>query len=310
MRRASEQRSPERGTPKVLVRLMGGLGNQLFQFAAGLSLAWRLGDNDLGLDLSWFRAFASDNLDTTRRDFGLGRLLSPEIVCLEGGSFPRGKLAETLDYVTVTASGRKVFREKTQRYDRRFEKLSGRSFLIGYFQSPKYLYGFEDRLRQLVLSKTNNLLKSAPSSEGPAPGSLGVHVRRGDYISHSGANRVHGFVGESYFARAMDLVMEKTKISEVRVFSDDPEWVLSSRTFSGCEIFQSPEGAEVFDDLLALAACDHHVISNSTFGWWGAWLSNRDDQVVVMPKPWFQDDNLTAPDLVVPGWFTVPRLGS
>ena len=137
---------------------------------------------------------------------------------------------------------------------------------------------------------------------------MALHVRRGDYASNPETQRVHGFCSPDYYRRAIDTVAARVADPRVFVFSDDPEWaerhlVLDHPT----TIVRNAAPNAELDDFRMLARCRHHIIANSSFSWWGAWLASHPTQVVVAPAPWFAVDTYDTRDLLPAGWLRLPR---
>ena len=141
--------------------------------------------------------------------------------------------------------------------------------LFGYFQSEKYFSKHKDFIKKEFTFKKQ--LTDAPS------GKISLHVRRGDYLN---LQEHHPPCTMSYYNKAMDLFPG----GQFLVFSDDIDWC--KRNFKGKNVeFSMGESAE--DDLQLMSKCDHHIMANSSFSWWGAWLGNNKDKRVVAPKQWF-----------------------
>jgi hypothetical protein len=138
--------------------------------------------------------------------------------------------------------------------------------------------------------------------EGDEP-KIGVHVRRGDYLTPFNAE-YHGICHPSYYREAVELIKRQTSARRVYVVSDDPVWC-QEHLDTPCQIVSSPNRS-VFDDFQFLQGCDHLVISNSSLSWWAARLSSARSQTVVAPYPWFGSVCYT-PDLLIENWFQLNR---
>ena len=133
--------------------------------------------------------------------------------------------------------------------------------------------------------------------------SVSVHVRRGDYVSDSAANKVHGTCTPDYYQRAIAMVDSRTSDAHFFVFSDDIAWVRSAIDFGSRATFVSHNtGSDSFRDMQLMAACRQHIVANSSFSWWGAWLDPRPDKVVMAPRTWFASEKLDTRDLVPADW--------
>lgn len=280
--------------PAVTVRILGGLGNQLFQYAAARSLALDLG-LDLELHLEEFRHYRlrACLLDRFRI---AGRPADPERVRAQWRSV-HGRLAWLRRRLPgtpqVAASGRDLPRLRP-----------GRGvWMEGFWQSESHFLNHASEVRDELVPKdpptgpaARLLARIDPSA------SVSVHVRRGDYVSDPGANRVHGLVTADYYRRALDLVLQDQAAAKVWVFSDDPAWVQAEldlgRPFECVDLGLDGRPEE---DLRCMTACRHHVLANSTFSWWGAWLSGERGRVVA-PARWFADAAQGLENPAPPRW--------
>jgi hypothetical protein len=287
---------------RVRVELLGGLGNQLFQAAAGYTLAKRLGAT-LEFDVSRFRGGA--------RSFALsglahGGLLVP----------PSGFVAKSLSRVArgiLPASQRRppgwwgnVFREASYAYDERFESLIGNVCLVGYFQSYRYTLPFLPELREAFDLKAIASERALSWSDRLLGNSLSVHVRRGDFGSNSTFNNVHGMLPTSYYKRSLDLMIRSRSPDKIFIFSDDVE---AARKIVPTEFdVDFIQGLSAVDDLFLMSRARHHIIANSTFSWWGAWLQPQPDALTIAPRAWLSAGNLKKNyigDLYPDGWILI-----
>jgi hypothetical protein len=302
----------------ITVSLIGGLGNQMFQYAAGKALAERHGV-PLALDISGFRNYAL-------RPFLLDRLLVPEAIASVQAepaerreeSFTRAKWKARIDRLLgkarlpKLASSPNEYREPHFHYDPAFEMLGPKVSLFGYFQSERYFNSIAESLRDW-LSPREPLgeaaavaLKRIETSRLP----VSVHVRRGDYLK-PGTHEVHGILGETFYRQAFDRLEGMIgRDAEIFIFSDDPaaaEQVLGFIPGSRLNhVRGDPE--RPWEDMALMARCRHHVIANSSFSWWGAWLDPSPDKIVVAPRAWFAATELNkrnTGDLYPAGWILV-----
>jgi hypothetical protein len=162
---------------------------------------------------------------------------------------------------------------------------AGSTNLSGYFQSEKYFSRIAHVVRELFAPGVPILPVE--------PGTTSVHVRRGDYVN----NPRFSVLGEQYYRAAF----ERVPSSRFLVFSDDPKWC--RRTFKGPQ-FRFTSNRNPAIDLHMMSRCDHHIISNSTFSWWGAWLDPKPDKIIIAPTRWFGRAlrHLSTSDLIPHGW--------
>ena len=288
---------------RITVYPVGGLGNQLFIYAAGLSKA-RSTSARLEVDPIHI------TLDR-RRNLELNSFESDFSIVDRDGPTPCLMLLQKLFAVR---DGRIDHRNSDRcltpifRYDPKFFDRSRRR-LWGYFQSWQYFETVADELRdQLrgIRSKSSWFEEISAEIQNSGP-SVAVHVRRGDFVG----NEVLGALPESYFESALRFIMRAAKCSDVFVFSDDIESLEAKEFLSGTtatvHYVRNHELAQPIEVVNLLAKCDHIVMSNSTLSWWGAWLGSTDSQIVVYPRPWFSgrlsdERNFALPSWVSLGW--------
>ena len=291
------------GSELITVVLKGGLGNQLFQFALGRHVAVRRGTG-LSLDLSWFGNELS--IETPRAY----QLAPYELdVSLDGASHPSsGPPPRTRVGRFLARRRARLIRQAGSGFDASVLDAPDGSLLDGYWQSEKYFQGIADRIRAEV-TLPNPPRGANATTLSRIEGSrraVGLHVRRGDYMTNRHARDFHGTPGVEWYRRAVELIAGRVGDPELFVFSDDPDW--SERELRphhpATYVRHNPNAPH--EDLRLLAACRHHVLANSSFSWWGAWLGGGDDQIAVAPSPWFRKVPEATGDVVPSRWITLP----
>lgn len=262
----------------ITVELQGGVGNQLFVLAAGLAQAGRL-DVPLRLDLSRLGANTSAHV---RRDFELAPVVDALEYQIEVAPAPRFALPLAARNVLNRIPNARRFREPSLDYSPSIEHVSPGTALTGYFQSPAYFTHGADTLMQQALERVAADNAIAPSSE------VFMHIRRGDYLIAKHQNH-HGLASLEYFDRAAELVRTRQPEAGFRVFTDSPEQIAPSFLNRwGATLDTQQLGLTPLQALLSLAANDGLIMSNSSFSWWAAWLSERRNPgaVFIAPRPW------------------------
>jgi hypothetical protein len=289
----------------IVVRLMGGLGNQMFQYAAGHNLATARGV-ELALDLGWFddqgarlpapRAYELNAFDLNVR---LERLSQRRVDALEGFT-PR--LLTPLRWIPPRLT---VVRETSTSFDASIFSAPDSSLLIGYWQSERYFEPVAEAVRdQFSLPRSANVADlDLVRAVEDAP-SLGIHVRRGDYVTSEATNLMHGTLDPAYYTEGVSYVSAHRDVQRIFVVSDDPDWAEAHLAFPLPTTFVRANGRAV-DDLHLLQTCDHQVIANSSFSWWAAWLNDNPEKIVVAPKRWFRDPAIPTDGLIPEGWHRV-----
>lgn len=266
----------------ILTRLMGGMGNQMFQYAAGRSLSLRF-QTELLLDTQWYATAHPD--EETPRSFELAAFDLPDTtIWCPGMRRPDYDLRDP--YFTYNAA---------------FEWVSDDTRLVGQWQSPQYFADYADVIRRdftfrADASEGNQLLARITAD----PSAVSLHVRRTDYVTP--ASNL-GFVGESYYERAVAWVRERVAQPTFYIFSDEPAWCRQHLMFGDASVYVDGNvGANSYLDMWLMSHCKHHIIANSTFSWWGAWLNPNAEKLIAAPARWFCDPSMDARDLVPSTW--------
>jgi hypothetical protein len=181
--------------------------------------------------------------------------------------------------------------------------------LEGYFQSPEYFRGSEDLLRSefQIRDEGGDSFRYWKSRLAAGNG-ISLHVRRGDFLD-TGIISVHGVLAANYYARALALIDCRIGFqAAVFVFTDDPDWVRTNLNLGRKFELISDLTMKPVEEMALMAMCAHHVIANSTFSWWGAWLNPDSSKEVVAPRRWFSADagrRMNTVDLFPEGWLLV-----
>lgn len=288
----------------IVTKLSGGLGNQLFQYAAARALGLRLGRPVKG-DLSWFGDIPEGS--TPRVPLLSHFRLPMDYVDARGCPESLFPSATTL-WQAMTRPARILREKRPFEFNPRLASMAQRSrfaYLEGYWQSFRY---FEDARRALVgeLTPRNPLAEVYVKTLHDIQGSeaVMVHVRRGDYVHSQSAARVHGALPLAYYERALEHVQSRVQRPRLFVFSDDIEWVRAHlrHEMPATYVTSADHETAVIDELMLMRQCRHHVIANSSLSWWGAWLSDAPGKTVIAPRQWLQSDALDLGDLIPANW--------
>lgn len=290
----------------VITRLNGGLGNQLFQYAAGLALAERLGV-PLKLDLSEFDSYRLRRYELDKFN------ISAEIASAEetaGFIINPSRFQRFYSRLAISLSlrfNRIAFRQIRFEYDEAFGKIRYPMYLNGYWQSEKYFKPVENKLRtELQLVDKLGGESQAIFEEILECPAVSLHIRRGDYISNPSAALVHGVCSLEYYHSAVHHVAALVENPQFFVFSDDPQWARANLKIGYRVKFVEANGPDRgVEDMWLMKSCNHHIIANSSFSWWGAWLNDSIDKIVIAPRIWFLDNNIGTRDLIPEKWHKI-----
>lgn len=290
----------------IILKLQGGLGNQMFQYATAKALSLH-SKQPLFLDSSFFDQTRNLPIDGfTYREYELNifpniheSFVSKEV--LKKFQSEWSKLRRILGLKTY-----KIIAETCMHFTPVLSKQKGNLYLDGYWQSEKYFNAFRDEIikcfafdLKLIDEENKKLAREMMSCE-----SVSVHIRRNDYLKPA-INKVHGTCTLQYYSQAIDLLRSRLPKSVLYFFSDDETWV--KENFSGLHNIHCVEGnrgKNSWKDMYLMSQCKHHIIANSSFSWWGAWLSENTSKIVVAPEQWFKDKdmNKAAKSIIPEKW--------
>jgi hypothetical protein len=296
----------------VIVRLLGGLGNQMFQYAAGRALSVRH-NTTLKLDLTRLLDH-SPRENYVHRDYALGifnireSFATPQEIAHRVGNYSnpvqrwlfkaRRKIGMTPKYLT----------EIPYQFTSSFLRAPADCYLDGYWQNEKYFKEIESTIRREFSFKESLSEDSKPLADQiQTSNSICLHVRRGDLVAHPIANQFHGVCGVEYFAQAIAMIANQVARPRFFIFSDDIEWCQRELKLSyPWEIvsnqFAMPTLSQHFQ-LMTL--CKHFIISNSSYSWWGAWLSGNPNKIVIAPRQWIARTDMDTSDVTPSGWLRI-----
>ncbi len=292
----------------IIVSIFGGLGNQMFQYACGKALAAKLGV-ELKLDVS-FLADKSERENFTVRDYELNIFSIHE---------KTANLTEVRNFVPDLWNCTKVdllkyklfrllkgnhyyFEKQKFRFESQIEQLKDCSYLYGYFQTEKYFSNIKEELvTAFTLKDQPNVQNQELIAQIKAENAISVHVRRGDY-----QNSPFNLLEINYYQQAIELIKQKVENPRFYIFSNDIEWI--SKNFGVLDIDKSivtyNQGEKSYMDMVLMSYCKHNICANSSFSWWGAWLNQHAEKIVITPKQWFKNLEYTAStyDLIPDNW--------
>ena len=296
----------------IVVKLQGGLGNQMFQYALGRELQRRNG-GELALDLTLL-------LDRFPRRNAIFREYNLDIFPIKPRFTLLSQLARRLPIPLLYLRGAAAlvrlqnwmgFQKHIQgavEFRKEVLEERGNIYLDGHWQSPKYFGGSEEILRREFQVKE----PLSPAGERVAvqmasTDSICVNVRRTDYVTIQTSIDVHGFVGREYYDRGIEKIAPWLKNPHIFVTTDDLEWCRANLRFKYPTTILGLEhkGYKFGEELVLMSRCKHFLIPNSTFAWWAAWLSPSQDKIVVCPKDWFRESKIDSSDLIPPPWIRI-----
>lgn len=290
----------------VVIKLMGGLGNQMFQYATGRALA----DHyyvPLKLDITGY-----ENNPFRKYELPLmnirAEIATPKELMAIGAHSAKKLLWEPFIkkiFPKKNPNNKSFYlQEKSFMFDPEIRNFEPPIYLEGYWQSERYFSEIYSALQsdfslKISLDKLNQLILNKIISSN----AVSLHVRRGDYVSNPTTAQYHGVCPMDYYREAIDYMVKNTVNPHFFVFSDDMLWVADNLRIDHPRTLVQVNGEDrgAFDMAL-MKSCRHHIIANSSFSWWGAWLNPNKEKIVVAPKRWFNQADIDTNDLLPEKW--------
>lgn len=289
----------------IIIKLQGGLGNQMFQYALANVLAQK-NSVKVYLDNSFF-SLKEKSIGFTPRNFELDIFNNAysEISSSEVSSFYHlsffNKIKRKFKF-----NYPKIYNEHVFGFNQSVLDVKAPVYLNGYFQSSKYFIGYEDVIRNLFTFRIHELdiLNKILLRKIKVTNTISVHIRRGDYVEDKITQQFHGNCGMEYYLEAIGLLMERYVNFTLVFFSDDVNWVKEQfEDLPYSKIFIDHNKDEnSWKDMCLMSFCNHNIIANSSFSWWAAWLNENCDKTVVAPKKWFEVKDLDTKTLLPEEW--------
>ncbi len=247
----------------IIIKLTGGLGNQLFQYAKGRADSIK-NKEDLLLDISWFkgridRSYLLDNFNI------------------------KAKIASKLNILVTSI----------------FNK---RKYLIGDWQSEKNFVDISEIIRKEFKTKLDkNIYNNDNLRLIQSTNSVSIHLRGGDYVRGKKSS-FHGTCSPDYYSKAIDYIKKEVKAPYFIIFTDDLDWAKKHISFPEPFLVVKSDVHKPYIDLFLMSQCKYNIIANSTFSWWAAWLNNNDKKTIIAPRKWFNDEKIDTSDILPESW--------
>lgn len=289
----------------IVAKLMGGMGNQMFQYAAARRIA-EVRKTQIKLDLSFLMAAPPDHT-VIKRNYELGVLSIIESFASE----PEIKDIFFKNYGKLISRFREKIlptwfvREPHFNYQDFLKKAPSRTYLDGYWQTEKYFIDIDAIIRKEFSfkikpdSQNQAILDQIKNTGFP----VSLHVRRGDYVSNPYTLSYHGLCDMEYYRNAVGIISQRIQNPHFFIFSDEPDWVKDNLEIDFPKTYiDHNKGSKSYEDMRLMSSCKHHIIANSSFSWWGAWLNPDPGKIVIAPRKWFNNDQVDSRDLIPETW--------
>lgn len=275
-----------------IVRFLGGLGNQIFQYAFYLALKEQF--RSVKADLHDFENYPLHNGFELERIFKvpLKKASKFEVSILDSNNrlFWSRKIRRLLQVRNAYQEEKTLFGYDVQLFEDRRSKL-----LWGYWQNINYVDRIEPQLRKILTfpEETNernlNIQGLINAAEGKA---VALHVRRGDYLKDP---FLGGLANQLYYEDAIRTISKHIKDPVFFIFSDDIQWCRENLQLRKAHFIDWNNGNKSFRDMQLISLCDHAIIPNSSFSWWGAWLNDKPRKMIIAPETWYRPEFGTVP---------------
>jgi hypothetical protein len=286
----------------IIIRLSGGLGNQMFQYAFGRIMSLK-NHSLLILDISSYQQQKGEN---TNRSYQLNKfkyidnpLLNNRIIMI---------FIYTFFKVVSFCRFKMIVKEKNfYSIDKEATNINHSAYFIGFWQSYKYITEFRDIIikdfsfKNEFNTEIKQIANKITSSE-----SVSVHIRRGDYAYNQKTKSFHGVLSDTYYQSSFNIIAQKLSNPTFYVFSDDIEWVKNNMVIPGKVIYVSKKTFDEIDEMYLMSICNHNIIANSSFSWWGAWLGTYKAKIVIAPDKWLISNTVEVKDLIPHNWIRIP----
>lgn len=274
----------------IIVKLMGGLGNQMFQYAAGRCLA-HLHKTELKLDLSYLEADPQNKY--TKRHYALDVFNINAAIATESDIKPflplyRNKYHSTLQRKLPILFSKIVANESGHAFIKEFYSFPKSTYLNGFWQSELYFQEIREiLLNEFTIKQEPDAANLALAEKIKSLTAVSLHIRRGDYVTNKETSTFHGSCSLAYYHQAISYIKTVCESAHLFVFSDDVAWAKANlNSVLPVTYIDINQGKPQYDIWL-MSLCKHHIIANSSFSWWGAWLNPYANKMVIAPTQWF-----------------------
>ncbi len=277
-----------------IVKLVGGLGNQMFQYAFGQLLG-----KETQYDASWFE-YSKNNLNVTQRNYELDffNIQPKRLTKKQARKYKKNN--KLLFFFGVETRLRKIIEKPLNIYNPNLLNEKEGVF-EGYFQCAQYYEPIREKLLKDFVPKNKISIENQKILEQiQSTNSVSLHVRRGDYLK---LQHIHGLCDISYYEKAINYVSKRIENTHFFLFSDDIEWVIENlkinHPYTVVDINHDDKNPW---DMWLMKHCKHNIIANSSFSWWGAWLNENPNKIVIAPKEWKANEKTL--DIIPHNWKT------
>ena len=280
----------------------------MFQYAVGRTLSLK-NNTELKLDISAFETYTLHEYSLEKLNIVKNYATKKDIPWYENSS--SNKYVDfTLQKIKslIVPYNKNHFREDGfESFNEKVLTLPDNTYLDGYFQSDKYFREYADIIQSdFEVSVPASIQNHKIIQQIKSVNAVSLHIRRGDYVKNSTTQALHGLCNAEYYKNAVAYIAEKIENPVFFIFSDDIDWAKENMK-TGYEQYYIDfnDASQNYEDLRLMSKCKHHIIANSTFSWWGAWLNPSNEKIVTMPSIWFAWYKFETKDLYPDSWVRI-----
>lgn len=287
----------------IILNLKGGLGNQMFEYGLGRYLS-RKNKTDLKFSIGHYDA-GWGNYDLSAFNIEEKFATSEEISHFK--KFQKKTGRRWFLYNLFVADGTKYIQEKYFHFDPDILELKDNTYLDGWWQTEKYFSDIRDvLLKDFTLKQPLSGKNKDVAGKITTANSVSIHIRRKDFVTNPKTNHIHGALPKEYYDKALAYISSRIENLALFVFSDDIPWVRENLSFHFETVYIDWNDKSPHEDIRLMSLCQHNIIANSAFSWWGAWLNPAKDKIVIAPKRWFANaSKCDTKDIIPKNWIKV-----
>lgn len=285
----------------IIIKVMGGLGNQMFQYALYKKLLQI--NKDVKVDIHYFNNVAMHNGYELNKVFDL----NPSIAT----NNEIKRLGDTERCISSKIRRKMGFKKKSH-FTPSSDQVAtfipeifviDEMYLDGYWQSEKYFKDVDTIIRKDFTFRNDLRGRNAIICQEILHNeAVSLHVRRGDYLK---IPLYQNICTRDYYVNAINYISDRIKKPKFYIFSDDIEWCESNLDIKDATFVNWNKGSDSYIDMQLMSNCKYNIIANSSFSWWAAWLNNYKNKIVISPKKWFSDPNINQDDIIPETWIKI-----
>lgn len=282
-----------------IIWIDGGLGNQMFQYALALKLE-SLG-RQVKIDVTKYAEHHVHNDFELDKVFGIS---CPFARIEEIKKLGYRKANHWTEFLKKTPFGKKtIYNNESYAYDQNVLRMDG-YYLEGYWQSEKYFFDIKEKILETYrFPGFSTELQRQYAEQIENNCSISVHIRRGDYLNYP---YLQNICTPEYYKNAMKYFRKRyPENARFYIFTNDLPWAEENFGEKDCCFVKGNSGVDSFRDMQLMSLCKHNIVANSSFSWWGAWLNQNPDKIVIAPEKWINSSSDETIDVIPDNWIKI-----